>query len=125
MGVDQAAHGFVKRPDLVDDFFLAQHATGQDIVVSGQVLGGAVGDQVDAELQGPLVEGRGKGGVDDGHDMVPPSDLVELHQVKDVQVGVGGRLGEDEAGVGLDAGLQGLVIAERHDGALDAEALQI
>src|SRR5262245_38424789 len=46
---------------------------GHKIVMTAQVFGGAVEDQIDAEIQGTLVIGRGKGTVDgDFHAMLRP-----------------------------------------------------
>ncbi len=42
-----------------------------------------------------------------------------------VEIGVRGRLGEDEPGVFPDGPLQCVVITEGHDGAVDAEPLEV
>ena len=90
----------------------------------GQVLGGAVDDQVDAQFQRPLVERGGEGAVDQCPHPSAPPDLGQHRQIEAAQKGIGGRLGDDEAGVGVDAGLDGGQIAGRHRGAVDAKAMQ-
>ena len=45
---------------------LPRHHPGHDVVVAPEVFGGAMHDQVDAEIEWVLVVRRGKGAVDHG-----------------------------------------------------------
>ena len=57
-----------------------------------EILGGGVQNKINAELQWPLVKGRGKSRIDDRFYAVPPADVGEAIEVKDVVVWVGRRL---------------------------------
>jgi hypothetical protein len=67
--------------DLGNQFPWAHHRAGQQIVVAAQVLGGAVDDQVHAELKRPLVDRCGKGAVHNQDQIAPPGDINCSRQV--------------------------------------------
>ena len=73
-----------------------------------------------AHLQRPEVVGRRERGVDDGHDPVFLRDLHDAGEVDHAQVGIRGRFGEDDVGVGPEGLLDGLG-GRVHHGDRDAE----
>ena len=70
----------------------ADHSAEQRVVVAGEVLRGAVQDEVGTVLQGPQVDGRGRGRVDDDGRGVGGGSLEIRHR----EERVGGRLQPDE-----------------------------
>ena len=108
-----------------DARFRASDDTRQHIVVPGEVFGGAVHDEVDAVFQRFQVHGRGESRIQQGHGAMALADSGEALQIGDAQVGIGRRLGEDEARLARhDRRFQRVVIAHRHDAGFDAEFLQ-
>ena len=63
---------------------------------------------IDAEIQGLLVVGRRKSGIDDGLDPVSFGQGDDLFQVNDIHVRIGRRFGEDDRGLRPDGRLDGL-----------------
>ena len=97
-------------------------AYGEGVAI--HVLGGGVGDDVAAPLEGTAVHGSGKGVVHDEGHAVGVGGLGELLNVQDGEGGVGDGLAEDRLGVGPEGGVQLLLGALGvHEGKLDAHAL--
>ena len=113
--IDGSAHGFMQVADFVHKFRAAEDGACEDVVMAGEVFGAALQDQVDAELQRPLVEGRRKGAVDKGQDIVTFGDFFKLDKVEDVQIRIGRRFGEDEPGIFFDGLVEGVIVAERDE----------
>ena len=80
-------------------------------------------DDVHTEFERALVKRGGEGGIHERQDVVAVGDFFDFEQVEDVEIGIGGRFGEDEAGVFLYCFFEDLIVAERHDGAFDCELL--
>src|SRR6187399_1706923 len=68
-----------------DEVLGARHDAAEHVIVTAQVFGGAVHDEIDAEAQRPTVDRRGKSGVHHRLDApVAPhdrGDLLEVHTV--------------------------------------------
>ena len=97
------------------EFFLVGHpvkpATVHDTAahtgpVAVHILGGGVGDNVAAPLEGPAVYRGGKGVVHNQGDAVGVGGLGELLNVQHREGGVGDGLAKDRLGVGLKGGVQ-------------------
>ncbi len=52
-------------------------------------------------------------------------DFFKFKQIENIEIRIGRRLGKDELCVLPDGCVEQLVVAERYDGALDAEPLEI
>ena len=110
-------HGLHERPAAGD-------GPPEVVAVAVQVLGGAVHDQVDAQLQRPQVHGGREGGVEDREDAPPAAGRGHRRHVDHAQRGIGGGLEVERAGVPGRRG-HGPGEALEGDGAhLDAEAGQ-
>ena len=109
-----------------DALATAADHTRQQVVVAGEILGGAVNDEIDPPFQRPLVDRGGEGAVDQGADAVPPGDIDDALQVRHPQVRVGGTLGDDVARLAVAAHrrFQRFIVAHRHHAGLDAQATQ-
>jgi hypothetical protein len=80
------------------------------IRVPAQVLGRSVQNHVNPKFQGALVDGRSKGTVNQGQDLVLASERHRLAQVNDSQRRVGRRFEINQRGVGAD-GPRVLIVA--------------
>ena len=89
--------------------------------MSPEVLGGAVEDEVDAEVEGALVDRRREGAVDQDLEPPLPGEVDQFLQVDDVQMRVGGRFGEDQPGLRPQGLPQLIEIPWAHEAALDPE----
>ena len=89
-----------------------------------EVLRGGVEDQVGAQLQGPLVVGRGEGVVHGQHGGAAHQGhhLSHTGDVREAEHGVGRRLQHHQLGVGPQGGLEGRQVAGIHLGIGEAEA---
>ncbi len=99
----------------------SHHHAGEQIVVAAQVLGGAVDDQVCAQGDRVLVDGRGEGIVDN-HDRA--SCLArggQLRQVDDPQEWVGGSFHVDQVAAGPNSLQQAILIQRVAHHTLDAK----
>ena len=74
--------------------------------VAVHVLGGGMGDDIRAPLEGTAVDGGGKGVVHDQGDAMGMGGLGELFDVQHGQGRVGDGLAEDGLGVGTESGVQ-------------------
>ena len=98
----------------------AAHRVG----VAVHILGGGVGDNVGAPLEGTAVHGRGEGVVHDEGHAVGVGRPGELLDVQHGESRVGDGLAEHGLGVGPEGGLQlGLRAVRVHKGELDAHPL--
>jgi len=93
--------------------------------MAGKVFCRAVDHQIDAVIERPLVERRGKSGIDDGDDLVLIPDLLEFDHVKHIEVRIGRRFRKNKTRILLDGGIQNIIVAERHDRAFDAEPFEV
>jgi len=123
MGVDGAAHRLVEVSYFFDEVLSAEDSSGEDVVVAGEVFGAAMEDDVHSELDGSLVVWGGEGAIDEGEDAVSVGDFFYFGEVEDVEVGVCGGFGEDEAGAFPYGAFELAVVAEWDDGAADGELL--
>ena len=89
--------------------------------MAAEVLGRAVDDAVEAELEGALVDGRGEGVIDDGRDAATLPQLGQRAQIRDLHERVRRRLGVDNARVGPDGLFELVGLRLVDDGDLDAE----
>ena len=95
--------------------------TAHGNAVAVHVLGGGVGDDIAAPLDGTAVHGSGEGVVDDQGNAVGVGGIGELLNVQHGQGGVGDGLTKDGLGVGTESGFQFLVRAVgRDEGELNA-----
>jgi hypothetical protein len=81
-----------------------------------------VDHQVHAHGQRAQVAGRAKGRIDDGKEPSTVGQRGQLLQVDDPQIGVGGRLGEDQPRVGADGLFEGLHIVDGRQRASDIQS---
>jgi len=125
VGIDNASHGFVEVADLADEFIASQDRTGEDVVMSGEVLGAAVNDEVDAVFERALVHRGRECAVDEGKDLVFFCDRDELVEVEDVEIWIGGGFADNETGFSGDGFVESFVVAERDDSAVDSEPLDV
>ena len=109
-----------------DEGRLPRERAGEEVVVAAEVLRGRVEDEVHAELDGALVDGRRERGIDeDLHAGMPIADGDEARKVHDPEVRVRGRFGQDEARLSRpDRALERLVIPRLDERVLDAPAGQ-
>ena len=92
--------------------------------VAVHILGGGVGDDVRAPLEGAAVDRGGEGVVHDQGHAVGVGGLGELLDVQHRQGGVGNGLAEHGLGVGPEGGVQLLLGAVgSHEGGLNAHLL--
>ena len=101
---DRAGHVLqAEHAHLGAEFGGAHHEARDHVAVAVEVLGGGVYHHVRAQLQRTLEIGGGEGVVADHLDVlaVPVGDVRHGSDIGDLQVGVGGRLQIDGAGVGL------------------------
>ena len=92
--------------------------------MAAQVLGAAVHDDIDTELDGPLVDRGGEGVVDDGDDAALASHPRDGADVQDREQRVGGALDVDELRLPRDR-LGDLLRVRRHERVRDAEPLEV
>ena len=92
--------------------------------MAAEVLRRRMDDEVDPEVERPLVDRCREGGVDDRLHAVAAPDLGEALEVDDAVVRVRRRLAEDEARRPPDSLLHPLVVAGGHRGDLDPVAAQ-
>ena len=98
----------------------AAHREGMAV----HILGGGVGDDVTAPLEGTAVHRSGEGVVHDEGHAVGVGRLGKLLDVQHSEGGVGDGLAKDGLGVGSEGGVQFLLRALGiHEGKLDAHAL--
>ena len=97
-------------------------AYGEGVAV--HILGGGVGDDVTAPLEGAAVHRGSEGIVHDKGNSVGMGRLGKLFDVQHGEGGVGDGLSKDRLGVGTEGGVQFLLRALGiHEGELDAHAL--
>ena len=87
-------------PDLADELGRPHHRAAQDVAVAGEVLGGRVHHQVDAEFERAGERRGGEGVVGDGEDAPLPGEAGDLGEVVDAEGGVRRGLDVDHPGVG-------------------------
>ena len=95
------------------------------VAVPAEVLRGAVHDGVDAEVEGPLVDGRCERVVADRGDARLPRDGADGRQVAQRQQGIARRLQVDEPGVGPDGPLDVRRVSSIDKRRLDAQRSQL
>ena len=66
--------------------------TSKDIIVTSQIFGGRVNDNICAKLDGSLVDGSSKGAVNADNSAVGVTELGDESNVHAAQVGVGRTL---------------------------------
>ena len=85
--IDDSAHGFVQRADLLDELRAAENDARKYVVVARHVFRATVHDEVDAELERALVDGGGESAVDEREHVVLARDLAQAVEVEYVEVG--------------------------------------
>ena len=115
----QAEHTY-----LIAEFGGAHHKARDHVAVAVQVLGGGVHHHVCAQLQRPLEVRGSEGVVADDLDVlvVAVGQCRHGRDVRDLQVGVGGRLQIHRAGVGLQRLAHGIQVGGVHKADLHAVA---
>jgi hypothetical protein len=91
----------VPRADPRDEGLRAADAAGEDVVVAGDVLGGGVEDDVGAEGERLLVDGRCQRAVDAHQRASPVAQLGHACHVDDLQVRVRHRVGVEHRHLAL------------------------
>ena len=104
-----------------DEILGTAHRTCEHAALTVHHLGGAVGDDIRAEIHRPLQHVGGKGIVDDAGDAARAGDIAHRLHVDDVHRRVGGRFEEEHLGVGADRRLPLVELAPVDDRGLDAE----
>ncbi len=98
---------------------------GHHVGVAVDELGHAVHDDVRAELDGALQERGGEGVVHEQQGAVLVGDLGGGGDIGEHDGGVGRGLDEDDLGVRLHGGAEGVEIGGVDEGRLDAEAAEV
>ena len=122
--VERRAGDLAEVEDLRDECRIARDDAAEGIRVAAEELRGAVEDEIGPEGERALVDGRGKGVVDDDDG---PGGMARGGQPLDVQHlerGVGGRLQVEQPGAARDGGLDGVVVAGVLKVHVDADARQ-
>ena len=121
-GADDAAEIDLRlRADLIQVFRLADDRAAHGVAVAIDVFGHALHHKVRAQLDGPLVEGRGKGVVHAQQCAVAVGNVRDGRNVRDHERRVARRLDMDELGVGADSRLHVGGIGGVDNGRLHAE----
>ena len=89
-----------------------------------KILGRRMQNQIDAELQWPLIKRCCEGGVDERFHAVSPADVREAFEVNDVVVRVGRRFADEHTRGGANRFFHRLIITRRRYRNLDAVAMQ-
>ena len=97
------------------EFAAVNDGAAYGCVMSVQVLGRGVGDDIGAPFDRPAVDGSGKGVIYDERYAVRVSCLCETLDVKDDECGVGDGLAENSLGVGAESLFELFVAAVRID----------
>ena len=97
------------------EFATVNNGTAYGCVVSVQILGRGVGDDVSAPFDWPAVNGSGKGVVYDERYAVRVRCLCEALDIKDDEGGVSDGLAENSLGVGAESLFELFVAAVRID----------
>ena len=109
---------------LLDELLRPQHDAAEAAPLAVNMLGGRIDDDVGAELQRPLQQRRGEHIVDHDQRAGLLGDLRHGFDVHQLEHGIGRRLEEEGARVGLHRLLPGLEIAAVDQRGLDAVARQ-
>jgi hypothetical protein len=114
VGVGDGSELAAEVTDHLDQSGSTQHDAGEQVVVSAEVLGGGVDDEVGAGRERLQIEGGREGRVDDP--LKPPvraTDLGEAGEVGAAQKGVGWGLAEHDAGLpGTDRGAEAVEVVD-------------
>ena len=108
----------------LDDLLGADHRATYQIIVTAQILGGAVNHQIRAVLDGLGNDRSGKGVVDKQLGAVGVSHVRQMLDVRYAHQGVGNGLAVYQLGVGTDI-VRHILRVEVDEGGLHAPALQL
>ena len=125
VGVGAAAQVDELVPDLLHERRAAGHAARDQVRVAVQVLGRAVDHEVEAHLDGPQVDRRREGAVDEGGEAVRARETHDALQVGHLQPRVGERLHVDGFGLGTERRLPAGRARRVDEGVREAEVLQV
>ena len=70
---------------------LTNDRSGHQVIVSGQIFGGAMNNHIDAVVQRSGIEGRRKGAINDRTQAVSPGDGGQALQTEAAEKGIGGE----------------------------------
>jgi len=123
-GGEASSHGLQDEEEsVVKVLVVHNHASGNNVGVTTDVLGDGVGDDISTEVEGVLVDGGEEGVVDNEEDASSLEGVSNLSNVVDFEGGVGGGLEPDNLGVGSDFLLEVLDVEEASEGHLDVGVL--
>ena len=111
-------------PELLDGSYESRgtgNGAGHQIVVAAEVFRGAVQDEIDAEVEGTLIDRGREGAVDQSLDAPLPRKGGELTEVDDVEMRIGGRFREDDPCVVSHCRLERCEIASLDNRSLDTK----
>ena len=126
-GIEGSEHGAGEQgdvPDPVQELGRAGHHSGGDVGVAVEVLGGAVPDQVDAEVGRSLVQRSREGVVREGQHVMRAGQVGDGAKVGDLQQRIARRLHQDQPGLRGQRLLECLRVGLVHLGGRNAEPRQ-
>ena len=123
-GVHRGAGELAVAIDPLHQILAAADHAAQHVPVPTQELGCAVDDEVGAQGNGGLVDGCGKGVINDGDRPCLASGRGQTGQIEHLERGVGGRLQVQHVAALLNGGLNRLVVLRFTDTADHAKAGQ-
>src|SRR5439155_16146700 len=94
------------------------------VVVTVQVLGGALDDQIETKLERPLKIGRTEAVVAGRQHAAALTDLGDGAQVEDAQPRVGRALGPDQGGAWADRGVEQVEVGQVEELGLKPQVTQ-
>ena len=109
-------------PDLIDQVLGSDDDSCGCVRMPGQIFRRAVPDQVDAELQGSLIDRGREGVVSQSHDPVRSRDIRHGAQVGDFQTRVARRLDQEQSRRRVDRSLPRCSVGLIHERVVHTEA---